>query len=392
MRQNKDDEPQVPADTGLDMAMTAFEGLDEAAPAPSPDPAPEDEPAGGSPLADFEMPGAAPKLEDPPPPPAPPANDIAGIPDHVVRKGEAAITGWKQLRAELEAERKAKADIDRDRELKDLRIKELEEQIAKVPKQEELEAARKRAAELEDTLGQIEITRSERFKELYDKPINEVFGKVVRQFIKGGATQEQAIAKARSVFKPGMQDPQALSAALEDESSLVVGAVSALLDEREVLAQRRDEAIQNWQQERAAGEQDRIRRDAATISDQLTKAAESGFSRAVKEGSFLFQEGADPKWNEGVKTRRDAVMGFIRGGRPDELAYLVAEGVASPVYRNAYARVKAENEDLKAQLAAISGVRPGTGAGSRPAAAVPASSPPVPATANEFIDLTWNDE
>ena len=112
----------------------------------------------------------------------------------------------------------------------------------------------------------------------------------------------------------------------------------------------------------------------------------------MKEGSFLFQEGEDPKWNEGVKTRRDAVMGFIRGGKPEELAYLVAEGVASPVYRNAYARMKAENDDLKAQLASISGVRPGMGAGSVPGSGAPPAQVAPPATANEAIYQIWAED
>ena len=387
---SNNEDPNAPAPEGIDLAMGMFENLDSgggsSAPPPAPPPPP---PPPAAPFEDIEPPAPGAKPSDLPPPAAP---DLEGIPDHVVRKGEAAITGWKQLRAADEAKAKRIADMVRDQEMKELEIQELKDKLTKVPKPEDLEAANKRATEFEETLGRIDVTQSPRFKELYDKPIGEVFGKVVRQFIKAGDSQEAAVEKARRVFKPGMQDPQALSQVLDGESSLVVGAVSALLDEREQLAQRRDEAVQNWRQERAADDQDRVRREAATISDQLTKAATAGFQRAAKEGSFLFQEGEDPKWNEGVKTRRDAVMGFIRGGKPEELAYLVAEGVASPVYRNAYARMKAENDDLKAQLASISGVRPGMGAGSVPGTGAPPAQVAPPATVNEAIDQIWAED
>jgi len=376
---------------GLDAAMSELFGGDAGQPQPQPQPAPQpaEDDFSGAPLSQFTRDAAPAKPEDPPPR-QPLPTDTSDIPDHVVRKGDAAISGWKQLRAELDAAKARAAEIERDREMKDLKLKELEEQLGKVPKEEDLAAARKRAEELEDTLGKIDVTKSKRFQELYDKPIHEVFSKVVRQFMKGGHSEENALAKARQIFRPGMQDPQALSQVLEDESSLVVGAVSALLDEREMLAQRRDEALANWRQEQAAETEDRGRREAATISDQLSKAAQTGFERAAKEGSFLYQSGSDPKWNEGVKARQDAVLGFIRGGKPDELAYLVAEGVASPVYRNAYARVKAENEDLKAQLASISGSRPGMGEQSGPSTMQP-SQPAPPESPMAALEQLWRE-
>ena len=387
------EEPQEAG--GVDAAMQMFESMDS---------------GGGAPLAAFSRPDSQPKPQpeqqpeqqpaapasggpmlDPPASP-PGAQPVVDVPDHVVRKGDKAIATWKQLYAELDSYKSKVVEIEQDRELKDARLRELEEQLGKAPKEADLEAARKRAAELEDELGKIDVARSPRFQEMYEKPIRELFGKVVQQFMKAGHPQELAVQKARLVFKPGMQDPQALAQVLEDESSLVVGAVSALLDEREVLAQRREDALENWRQEQAAGAEDMKRREAATISEQLNKHAAAGFGRALKEGSWLYKEGVDDNWNNGVKARKDAVMGFIRGGKPDELAYLVAEGVAAPTYRQLANRYKAEADDLRDQLARVGGNRPGIGYSSAPPAASGAApQQPAPTSFRDVIDREWSD-
>ena len=377
---------------GVDAAMEMFNNMSQ------------DDPGGGAPLAGFSRPDApvpqpddglpadaAPPMPQPdltdPPPPEPP--DTADIPDHVVRKGDKAIATWKQLNAELAAYKSRVSEIEQDRELKDAQLKELQEKLESGPKPEDVEAIKKRVEELEDELGKIDISRSSRFQELYDKPIGDVFGKIVHQFVKAGHTQETAVQKARSVFKPGLQDPQALTQVLEDESSLTVGAVSALLDEREMLVQRRADALENWRQEQAAGAEDNKRREAATISEQLNKHAAAGFDRALKEGSWLYKDGTDDRWNEGVKARRDAVMGFIRGGKPDELAYLVAEGVASPTYRQLANRYKAEADDLRSQLERIGGNRPGVGGSSAPPSSGAPTAPEAPKDFRGFIDQEW---
>ena len=46
---------------------------------------------------------------------------------------------------------------------------------------------------------------------------------------------------------------------------------------------------------------------------------------------------------------------------------------------------------VPAQIAAISGTRPGMGAGSRPASAPAAAAPAAPATLGEAIDQLWAD-
>ena len=385
----KDDETNA---GGVEAAVEMFDSFDmpmqREAPAPKPQveqPDPTDEML-GAPLS--PKPATAPVSEMDPEPARKP-QDTQSIPDHVVRKGDKAIETWKGLHAEVDSAKARIIEIERDRELKDAKIAELEEAMKTAPKKEDIEAERKRALELEDTLGKIDVTKSKRFQELYDKPIASVFSKVVQQFMKAGRTQDQAVEKARRIFKPGMQDPRALSAELDDESSLVVGAVSALLDEREQLAQRREDALQNWRQEQAAEAEDRTRRDAASVSELLTKAATTGFDRALGEGSWLFREGEDPKWNAGVKARKDAVLGFMRGGKPEELAYLVAEGVAAPVYRKAYERAKAEVEDLRSQLASTGRLRPGVG-DSRPQGQ-PQAAPSRPATLSEAVDNEWQD-
>ena len=342
------------------------------------------EPADDGFLGGFE------RIEEAAPPPPLPAPADEPVPDHVVRKGDEAIKTWKQLRAELEAERLKALDIERDRQLKDQELSELKKKLESAPPAEEIEKLKKELDEKENFIGQVEITRSKIFQEQYDKPLNELFGKVVRKFMQSGHDQNASVELARKVFRPSMNSPQALEQALPDESAVTIGAVSSLLDDRDVLAAKRDEAINNWKQTREASAAEERRRASTEIGQQLTKVSEVALDSVVKDGSWLFKPGQDPQWNEGVEARKNAAIGYIRAGKPEDLARLVFEGIASPVYRKGYEQLKAKYDDLKSKYEAIAGRGRPSLSGHAPApSGVPSRVAQAPASVGQAIDQLW---
>ena len=334
----------------------------------------------------------------PPPPDDPlptvdpvlPPTDGVPVPDHVVRQGPKAIQSWKSLHSKVEETEARAAELERTRLLLEQERDELKKQLESAPPPEEIKRLKEALQAAEDKVGQLDVTQSLHFKESYDKPLNDLFSKVVKQFMKAGHDQQQAAAKARAVFRPGMTEIAELERALPDETATTVGAVSALLEEREALSARRDDAINNWRQTSEAARLEAVRRQSSEISAELSRVAEGAFDQVVADGSWLYKTGADPKWNEGVAARKAAAVGYIRAGKMEDLARLVLEGVAAPVYRRAYDSLKAKYDDAVAQLAAISAKRPGLGSRSP---APPASGSPraaeAPKNVGEFINSKW---
>ena len=397
----KDGIDNLPADAGGAAAATAGEFIDsmfgggvdadpgEAAPqAPqaSGGPAPETEEDPGF-LGGFKPIDPAP--EKPAAPPLPPVVDEV-VPDHVVRKGADAIKTWKDLRAKVDESERRAADIERDRLLKEQELEELKKKLESAPSAEEIEALKRQLQEKEDFIGQVDVTRSKVFQETYNRPLDELFAKTVRTLEKTGHDHDSSLALARKVFRPGMNDAQKLEQELPDEPATTIGSLMAILDDRDVFAQKRDEAIANWRQTAEASRLEEQRRTSTEIGQQLTRVAEQAFDAVSKDGSWLYQRGQDPKWNEGVEARRNAAIGYIRAGKPEDLARLVFEGIASPVYRKGYEQLKAKYDELKGKYEAIANRGRPSLSGHAPAPAdVPSRVAQAPASVGQAVDQLW---
>ena len=319
-----------------------------------------------------------------------PPEDLTGVPEHVVRKGEKSITTWRQLRAERDEFARKVVDTERDRLLKEQELAELKEKLEKVPSEEELEKLKEELATAKSRLSQVDLAGTPEFQEQFDKPINELFGRVVQKLMQAGHEEKEALSMARKVFRPGVTSPQSIEEVLPDESSVVVGALSALLESRDPLLQKREEALKEHQQTMEALQLERNRKASMDISAQLTRVAEKAFEEVGKGGSWLFVKGADEKWNEGVEARRNAALGYLRAGKPDVLARLIFEGIASPVYRKSFEKVKADLDDLRKKYEAVISRRPGLEAR---APARPGEDPPeaAPTTVGGIVDQVWSE-
>ena len=147
-------------------------------------------------------------------------------------------------------------------------------------------------------------------------------------------------------------------------------------------------AAQTRQQERARISTEEQRQASTDISNQLTQVSQHAFETVAKDGSWLFKEGEDPKWNEGVKARKDAVMGYLRAGNMPDLARLIAEGVAAPIYRKGYEQMKAAYDDLKSRVEGTAVRRPSVG-GHAPASDAPRQKAPI-RSIDDAVDLLWD--
>ena len=352
-----------------------------------PPPTAAEEPQGGDepPAPSTEE---SPELPDPLAPQPLPIKADETVPDHVVRKGDKAIATWKQMRAELDAAEQRASDIERDRLLKDQELEELKKKLETAPPEAKVKELETKLQDAEDYIGRLDLTQSKVFQEQYDAPLNELFGKVVRTFMKSGSDQQSAIDLARKVFRPGMSDPAKLEPILSEFPAVVTGAVSAILEDREILSSKRDEAIQNWRQSKEASDMEERRRTSTEVGQQLTRAADVAFEAVVKDGSWLFKPGQDPKWNEGVEVRKNAALGYLRAGKPEDIARLVMEGIASPTYRKSYEQLKVRYDSVVAQLDAVTKGRPGLAqrASSSPVASPAAEGPKTPGS---VVDEVW---
>ncbi len=386
----------------FDLFMQEDQGgqaLPQQTPTPAPAPASaETLTAGQAPGGDMDAGELTPFTPIDPPKPgaqaAPPATTetIApvdeGVPDHVVRKGAEAVNTWKAARLEAKQLKQKLEDIERDRSVKEVELSELKQKLERAPSEDKLKELESKVAKYEDELGRIDITRSKHFKDQYERPVNELFSKVVKTFMKAGRDERRALELARSVFRPGMSDPNTLERAIPEESSVVIGAISTLLEDRDVLVAKYDEAVQNWRQTREAAQAEESRQAASEIGSMLTKSAQQAFTEVSKDGSWLFTEGEDEEWNKGVKARKDAVMGYLRAGQPSELARLIAEGVASPVYRRGYETIKVAYDDLMAKYQGLVGRRPGVASHSADRG-TPAPVGDAPKSVADFVDREW---
>ena len=131
------------------------------------------------------------------------------------------------------------------------------------------------------------------------------------------------------------------------------------------------------------------RRTSSEIGAQLTRVAQSGFESATKDGSWLYKEGSDEKWNAAVKARKDAAMGYLRAGKPEDLARLVAEGIVSPVYRKSYEQLKVAYDDLKAKYEGGITRRPSL-SGRAPASVDGAPAPEKISSVSDFVAKEWD--
>lgn len=313
------------------------------------------------------------------------------VPAHVARKGTKSIETWKALHAELATKEAALADMERDRLLKEQEIQELNKKLAAAPPEDEIKGLKQKLQEQEDFIGRIDVTKSKVFQEKYDEPLRQTFAKLVQTFIRSGRDERQAVELARSVFRPGLNDPAELEKALPgDASAVLVGAVSAILDDREALVAKREEALRDWRSTRAADQAEETRRQLAESSSVLSRAGESAFDAVVKDGSWLYQRGQDPKWNEGVEARRAAAIGYLRNGKPEDIARLVLEGVASPTYRKQYEQLKGKYDELLGKYNAIA-TRGRPSITPRPAEQAGAAPAEAPSTLEGYVDQNWEE-
>lgn len=323
-------------------------------------------------------PAAAPAAPATPAAPAP--LDIDKIPDTPPEAGatEKSVVTWKALKAEAK------------------RARQLEQEMAALkkapppPEVEEVAALKQQLTELENKVGQYDLTATRAFQQRYDVPLNQMYQRGLQLLVRSGKSPEDAQKVLQNAYKGGLTQ-EAIESALADETPMVQGALFTLFTDVGTVLQQRQAAIQDWQATQAALKESEERGVVASTAENIVKDTSEAIEELRKEGNWLFMESeTDQAWNQKVHDRIRAVHGVLKTAKPAEMVKYVADGLTARTLRQLYQAERERNAKLVAELNKRTGVRPDLGGSISPAGARPADQPAGPRSPNAVIDQLFS--
>jgi len=365
------------------------DGTAEPAPAPAPAPeapaepaAPAAEPAPADPGVTPEV---TPEADDyqsaiPSDVMAPPAAepDADPEPPASVAKDAKANEAWKSIRADLkkakEDARNAQAEIERLR-------------AQPQPEVSEVLQYKKQIEEYEAKLGQHDLASTKAFQQRYDAPMTSLINKGVHLLVRSGKDADEAKVLVRKLLDPNtsMEQSQEL---LADQPFALQGAIMSLTSEFQDLSDQRQEALQHWNETKAAMGEQETRNTEIKLVEDIEKNTSEAVQQALKEGNWMFaMSNNNPEWNDAVGKRVQAVKGIIRTAKPAELVKWVIEGVTAKPLRDLLKQTDDKARSLKAELDKLVKVSPRLAAGAPSRA--PADRSGKPRTPSEVIDSVF---
>jgi hypothetical protein len=257
------------------------------------------------------------------------------------------------------------------------RVKALETEVerakaAKPPEVDELIQMRKQMDAYEDRIGQLDITQTKAFKAQFDEQLNAVGNKGMSILQRAGMEKDQARALLVRVLDPQLS-AQKMEALVSDQPMSVQGALLGVATEYADVLTRRDAAVTNWRDTKAALAAAETRDADIKLTVNVEADAETGVTQAVKDGNWLFTrasgDSAEAKaWNEQVDTRMKLVKTLLRSASRADLAKWVFEGVTARETRELFTKAVEERNDLLAKFNGVVARTPGLGANGNPGA------------------------
>jgi hypothetical protein len=256
-------------------------------------------------------------------------------------------------------------------------VKALETEVerakaAKPPEVDELIQMRKQMDAYEDRIGQLDITQTKAFKAQFDEQLNAVGNKGMSILQRAGMEKDQARALLVRVLDPQLS-AQKMEALVSDQPMSVQGALLGVATEYADVLTRRDAAVTNWRDTKAALAAAETRDADIKLTVNVEADAETGVTQAVKDGNWLFTrasgDSAEAKaWNEQVDTRMKLVKTLLRSASRADLAKWVFEGVTARETRELFTKAVEERNDLLAKFNGVVARTPGLGANGNPGA------------------------
>jgi len=270
----------------------------------------------------------------------------------------AAQNTFQRLRAELKA---ALAD---NRTLRS----------AKPPVQgdaQETEALRKQVAELEDRIGRIDLEQSVGFRREFVEPAQKARASAIRLLVRwAGKNDKEAAEAADALFaaEPSAQQDMILSLPPNIQQQM-----TNFVDVYEEVQSGRKAALESWRSKMAAMQEHERRSSQLTASKELSGAVDGAITALQSAKNAFFTPSADGKNAQDVEQRIQTLRGVMEAADVNQVARLVAEGIAYAGLTEQYGKLRRAYVALREWAARVQGARPPFTATGDPGAASPAA-------------------
>jgi hypothetical protein len=319
----------------------------DAEPAPAPKAPDTQVPPAVDKTLPFVPPQALGKKEDPKPEDSTVDDDYE--PPEV--KGDTkAAHAWKSVKQER-------------KQLRD-KVKELESALAAKPKTEEtrtpeeVETLRKQVTELEQKLGEYDLSSTSSFKQQFEMPIKQVVKRGANILVRSGKSPEEANSLMVQITDPSKTMEQ-IQDLIADEPIAVQGALMTAVSEFSELAERRQEALQHWRDTKAALKDSETRETEVKLVQDVEQNTQVALQKVLEEGNWMYAPGDNPEWNAQVQERVAAAKGILRSASREDLVKYVLEGITARPLRQMFEETYQLAEQRKAELDRLVGRQPG---------------------------------
>lgn len=231
----------------------------------------------------------------------------------------------------------------------------------------ELDALKKERDELSEHLRLVSVENHPKFKAYFDNKTNAQIELAKRIAPEQSAQLEALLKQPDSALRT--QQLREIASVLEPFDQSRLGGIINALDEINAEKQREIgnaktnyERLQSEQQAQAKAKEENGKKFVEKLfSDALA------FNTSDKESGFLYQEKpGDETWNAEVKQRVEFAKAMVEGRlKPEQFARGAFAAAAAPAVLKFAVEIKAENDKLKAQVAALTSASPGAANGDR---------------------------
>ena len=195
---------------------------------------------------------------------------------------------------------------------------------------EKLAAEQRRAADLEERLGKLDLTQSPAFRQKYDAPIESIRAAIAQTLVQNGLQQQAADELAKSVVLADNATQVPQLPGVSELPAAVQGMLMYKFNEADALWAQRNQAITDWRATRTGLEQTQVREDAVVSAQRRSELANASLdvlSRIVPQ--FVW---ADPAFEQLRTTEVDKVKAWYGQAKDEQIAAAAIEGALVAPY------------------------------------------------------------
>jgi hypothetical protein len=227
--------------------------------------------------------------------------------------------------------------------------------------------------ELENQIGQLDLSRSPTFQAQYDSKIQAAAGKMVQLLVAEQLSPEEASSAVHEIL--GATGVHAREEIITDTAPAIAATLAAHANTIEELSQTRATALSEWKASAAALEESVAKERLAEMSGRIGDVVSSTVDKVVELGNPYYKTTDNDEWNAQVNHRVNALKGLLLEGDYSKLALYVAEGLVADDLRSRHLSLMQKSKGLEDELKKVIKSGPSF-AGSSPqvSAGAPASS------------------